>query len=119
MKRVLMVAAMSVLAPAALAQSGGMKGMDMKGMEMKDMPMKMGESKAGETHKGKGTVKSVNAKKGTVSLAHDPIQSMNWPAMTMTFKAKDKAMLEKVKPGAKVEFRFVQSGKDYVVTDIK
>jgi len=31
----------------------------------------------------------------------------------------DKAMLEKVKPGAKVEFRFVQSGKDYVVTDIK
>jgi len=86
---------------------------------MKDMPMKMGDAKAGETHTGKGTVKSVDAKKGTVSLAHEPVKSMNWPAMTMTFKAKDKAMLEKVKPGAKVEFSFEQSGKDYVVTEIK
>ena len=113
MKRVLVVAAMSVLVPNVLAQSGGMKG-----MEMKDMPMKMGEGKVGEKHKGKGTVKSVDAKKGTVSLAHDPIQSMNWPAMTMTFKAKDKAMLEKIKPGAKVEFSFVKSGKDYVIAEI-
>lgn len=76
-------------------------------------------AQSGETHNGKGIVKSVDARSGTVSLAHDSIQSMNWPAMTMTFKAKDKAMLEKVKPGAKVEFSFVQSGKDYVVTDIK
>lgn len=83
------------------------------------MPMKMGEGKASETHKGKGTVKSVDAGKGTVSLAHDPIGGMKWPAMTMTFKAKDKAMLEKVKPGAKVEFSFEQSGKDYVITELK
>lgn len=111
MKRVLMVAALSVLIPAAFAQ--------MKGMEMKDMPMKMGEGKAGETHKGKATVKSVNAGKGTVSPAHGPIKSMNWPAMTMTFKAKDKTILKKVKPGAKVDFSFEQSGKDYLITDIK
>ncbi len=119
MKRVLMVAAVTVFVPAALAQSDGMKGMEMKGMEMNDMPMKKGAGKAGVTHKGKGTVKSVDGAKGTVSLSHEPIQSMNWSAMTMTFKAKDKAMLEKVKPGAKVEFSFVQSGKDYVVTEIK
>ena len=114
MKRVLMVAAMSILVPPALAQSSGMKG-----MEMKDMPMKKGDHKPGEVHKGKGKVKSVDVKKGTVSLSHDPIQSMNWPAMTMTFKAKDKAMLEKVKAGATVEFSFEQSGKEYVITDIK
>ena len=114
MKRVLMVAAMSVLVPSALAQSSGMKG-----MEMKDMPMKMEDGKAGETHKGNGIVKSVDTSKGTVSVSHGPIPSMKWSAMTMTFKAKDKAMLEKVKPGAKVEFSFEQSGKDYVVTDIK
>ena len=114
MKRVLMVAAVIVFVAAAFAQSGGMKG-----MEMKDMPMKMGEGKVGETHKGKGTVKSVDTRKGTVSLAHDPIKSMNWPAMNMTFKAKDEAMLEKLKPGAKVKFSFEQSGKDYVITDIK
>jgi Cu(I)/Ag(I) efflux system periplasmic protein CusF len=106
MRRLLLAALVTIFIPAALAQ-------------MKDMPMKMGDGKAGATHKGTGTVKSVDAKQGTVNLAHDPIQSMNWPAMSMTFKAQDKAMLEKVKPGAKVEFSFVQSGKDYVVTDIK
>jgi Cu(I)/Ag(I) efflux system protein CusF len=114
MKRVLMVAAVIVLVPAAFAQSGGMKG-----MEMKDMPMTKADGKAGETHKGKATVKSVDAGNGTVSLSHEPIQSMNWPAMTMKFKAADKAMLKNVKPGAKVEFSFVQSGKDYVIMDIK
>ena len=106
MKRAIMLAAMILLAPVAFGQ-------------MKDMPMKMGDSKAGEVHKGKGTVKSVDHKKGSVSLNHDPIKSMNWGKMTMTFKAKDKAMLDKVKPGAKVEFSFEQHGKDYVITDIK
>ena len=77
-----------------------------------------GETKA-QTHHGTGTVKSVNIDKGTMVLAHAAIQSLNWPAMTMNFKAKDKALLEKVKPGADVEFSFVQSGKDYVVTDIR
>jgi len=43
---------------------------------------------------------------------------MNWPAMSMTFKAKDKKMLEQLKPGAKVEFDFVQRGKDYVITKL-
>ena len=64
-------------------------------------------------------MKSVDARKGTVTLVHDPIKSMNWPAMTMAFKAKDKAMLENVKPGAKVEFSFEQSGKDYIITQVK
>ena len=114
MKRLLMVAAITVLAPAALAQTGGMKG-----MEMKDTPAKTTEAKAGPAHKGTGTVKSVDAGKGIVRLAHDPIQSLNWPAMTMNFKAKDKAVLGHLKPGAKVEFSFVQSGKDYVITEIK
>lgn len=110
--------ASGALVAAALARSGGMKGMELKGMEMKDMPMKMGEGKVAETHKGKGAMNPVDAGKGTVSLAHDPIKNTNWPAMNMTFKAKVKAMLEKLKPGAKVEFSFEQSGKDYLITGI-
>jgi Cu(I)/Ag(I) efflux system periplasmic protein CusF len=113
------------------AQSGGMKGMDMKDMPMKDMkemPKKdmsmkdmkgMGAGKQGEAHKGSGTVEKIDTAKGTVTLAHGPVKTMNWPAMTMTFNVKDKAMLDKIKPGAKVEFGFVQSGKDHVVTEIK
>ncbi len=108
---------------AAHAQSSGMKGMDMKGVEMKDGPMHdmkgMESGKQSPTHRGAGTVQKIDPAKGTVTLAHGAVKSLNWPAMTMSFAVKDKAMLDKIKPGAKVEFGFVQSGKDFVVTEIK
>ena len=92
----------------------------MKDMEMKDMDMKAEKKAAKATvHEASGVVKKVDAKNGKVTIAHDPVQSIGWPAMSMTFKARDKAMLEQVKPGAKVKFSFVQSGKDYIVTHIK
>lgn len=127
MKRVLacsVLAAVSVLvAPLAQAQSQGMGGMDMKGMDMKgDMKgMEMKSEKKGKSkvHKGSGTVSKVDAEKSTVTIAHGPVESMNWPAMSMTFKVKDKKMLDKVKEGEKVDFSFVQSGKDYTITQVK
>ena len=44
---------------------------------------------------------------------------MNWPAMSMTFKVKDKAMLDRLGAGKKVDVEFVQEGKDYVITALK
>ena len=111
--------ALSVFAAQfAVAQSQGMGGMDMKG-DMKDMDMKSDKKAKSQTHKGSGTVSKVDAQKGTVTIEHGPVESMKWPAMTMTFKAKDKAMLDKVKPGDKVDFSFSQSGKDYIVSEFK
>ena len=49
-------------------------------------------------------VKKIDAKTGSVTIAHDPIKALNWPAMTMPFKVADKALLAKVKVGAKVRF---------------
>jgi len=109
MKRIALVLSLAFVTPA-FAQ--------MKGMDMKDMDMKS-EKKSAQVHKGNGTVTKVDQDKGTVTISHGPVQSMKWPAMTMTFKAKDKAMLGKVKQGEKVDFSFVQSGKDYIVTEIK
>jgi Cu(I)/Ag(I) efflux system periplasmic protein CusF len=65
-----------------------------------------------EVHKGTGVVKSVDARKRSVTLAHGPIQSLKWPSMTMAFKAKEDRILEGLKPGQKVEFEFVQEGRD-------
>lgn len=95
-------------AGAAQAQSGGMKGMDMKQ-----------EKAAGKAHKATGKVTKVDQAKGSVTIAHGPVPSMNWPSMTMTFKAKDKAMLGKVKSGDQVEFSFVESGRDHTIIEIK
>jgi Cu(I)/Ag(I) efflux system periplasmic protein CusF len=72
-----------------------------------------------QTHKGVGVVKSLDAEKGTVMLAHEPIASLRWPSMTMKFTARDKKMLDKLAPGKKVEFEFVVQGKDYILTRLK
>jgi Cu(I)/Ag(I) efflux system protein CusF len=125
MKRLLVISAAAgvlvAVSPFAIAQSGGMKGMDMKDMDMKGMEKKgKGEKKAaGQSHKGTGKVTKVDPATNSVTIAHEPVSTMNWPAMTMTFKVKDKKMLDKAKSGEKVEFSFVQSGKDYTITDIK
>ena len=73
----------------------------------------------GTIHKGTAVVKSVDAQKGTVMLAHGPIKSLEWPAMTMGFAAKDKKMLDGIKPGAKVEFEFIQDGSRFLIVSIK
>jgi Cu(I)/Ag(I) efflux system periplasmic protein CusF len=103
-------------ATLVFAQTSGMKDMDMKGMDMKGMPK---TSEKGQVHKGTGVVKSVDPKKGTVTLAHEPIQSMKWPSMTMTFKAQEAKMIEGLAPGKKVDFEFIQQGKDNVITSVK
>jgi len=114
----LAVLALSVTAISpSHAQSGGMKGMDMKDMDMKGKGA--GKKLEAKTHKGVGTVKKVDPAGGKVTLAHGPIQTMNWPAMTMTFSVKDKAILGKLSQDKKVEFEFVPQGSDYVITSVK
>jgi hypothetical protein len=57
--------------------------------------------------------------RGKVTIKHGPVASLNWPGMNMAFGVKDKALLDKVKPGQKIEFSFVEQGRDYVVTEVK
>ena len=88
----------------------------MKDMDMKNMPMKSDTARA---HKATGVVKSVDVKNSTVTLSHDPVATMKWPAMTMAFKADDPKLVQGLTSGQKVEFEFTQRGKDYVLTSIK
>lgn len=95
------------------------------GMDMKDMDMKMDKSHAAvakkgsaKAHHGTGTVKSVDPARGTVTVDHEAVSTISWPAMTMTFKA-DRKKLQALKAGEKIDFDFVQRGKDVVITKIK
>ena len=119
MKSVIVLSAVLAAIPAAHAQSGGMKGMDMKDMPMKGMDMKGTEKKdaKGSAHKATGVI--TKKEKDSVTIRHEPVPSMNWPTMTMSFKVKDKALMDKMKQGQKVDFEFVQQGRDYVVTGVK
>ena len=107
-----LVLALSATIPAVgQAQSGGMKDMDMKGTES-------GKAQ-GTVHKGVGVVKKVDGARSAVTLDHEAIRSLNWAAMTMTFAVKDKKLLDKLKTGNKVEFEFVQQGKENMITSVK
>ncbi|WP_374486936.1 efflux RND transporter periplasmic adaptor subunit [Zoogloea sp.] len=59
-------------------------------------------------HRAEGTVGSVDAKDGTVSLSHGPVASLKWPAMTMEFKVANPSLLQALKPGVKVDVEFVE-----------
>lgn len=110
----------------------GMKGSGMNGMDMKDMDMQkcmdMMNGKDGKqqsksdkamSHQTTAVVKNVDAANGKVTLAHEPVKSLNWPAMTMGFAVKDKMLFDKLAVGKKVHVEFIQQGSDYVVTVVK
>jgi Cu/Ag efflux protein CusF len=72
-----------------------------------------------QTHKGIGVVKSIDRAAAQVILRHEPIASLRWPTMTMTFAVRDTSMLEKLSPEKRVEFEFVLQGQQFVITSIK
>ena len=77
-------------------------------------------AEASAAHKTQGTVHKVDPAAGIVNMSHGPIPGLNWPAMTMDFQVRDKAVLKDIKPGQKVEITIVQEGKDnFVVTQVK
>lgn len=129
----LVAAAMVATSAFAQQKMDDMKGMDMKNMqgkgemsqEMKgdmkgmDMGKKPSSAAKGTTHHAKGTVQSIDEKQAKVTLAHEPVASLNWPAMTMSFKVKDKALMNKLSTGKRVDVEFVQEGEDYVVRSVK
>lgn len=72
-----------------------------------------------EKHQTTAVVENVDAEKGRVMLAHDPVPTLEWPAMTMGFSVEDKALLKNVKKGQKIAFTFVDKNGKFVVTDIE
>lgn len=115
MKKLLLRPVLFALLLPATVVLAQQKTDDMKGMDMGKKPA----ASAQTMHMLTGTVKKIDAKAGTVTLAHEPVKSLNWPAMTMAFKVKDKALLDKFTDGKKVEVELVQVDKDYVIGAVK
>ena len=70
-------------------------------------------------HRGSatGTIQSIDATAGTLTIAHGPVATLKWPAMTMPFKAT-RAQLTSVHQGQKVQFDFVADGRTGTITRI-
>ncbi len=63
---------------------------------------------ASASHKAEGTLKAIDAAAGTVSVSHDPVASLGWPAMTMDFVLANPSLLGKLQPGSPIAFEFVE-----------
>ena len=76
-------------------------------------------AKAAVGHQGNGSVESIDAKAGTLTLNHEAIASLKWPAMTMEFSVANPSLLAGLKPGAAVNFEFVERQPgEWVITKV-
>src|SRR4051794_9098506 len=97
------------LATAGVLALTAIDAAEMTRIDMKDMsPTQMAKDANVRKHTAKGIVKSVDPKAQTVTLDHEPVKSLNWSAMSMTFKVKDKTLMSKLAQGQKVEVEFEQ-----------
>jgi Cu(I)/Ag(I) efflux system periplasmic protein CusF len=66
-----------------------------------------------------GEVRKIDKENRKITLKHGEIKSLDMPPMTMVFQVNDAALLDKVKPGDKVQFNAVDQGGKLTVTEIK
>ena len=66
-----------------------------------------------------GVVKAVDTATGSITLQHEAIASIGWPAMTMAFKVAAPELLKAAKVGDKVQFTIHPDGMNSTVTSIK
>lgn len=73
-------------------------------------------SKAGDAYVD-GEVRKVDKDAGKITIKHGPLAILDMPAMTMVFRAKDPAMLDKVKAGDSIRFKAEKLGGVFTVTE--
>lgn len=68
---------------------------------------------------GVGTVTAVDAGAGTISLDHEPIAAISWPAMSMQFTAENPAILQGIAVGDRVSFEIKSATETSVITAVQ
>lgn len=84
------------------------------------MPENMPTTASGEDGQiasGEGTVTAVDTAAGTVTIDHEPIPAVGWPAMAMNFKA-NAAVRQDVAEGDEVTFAFRKTDGGGEITSI-
>ena len=66
-----------------------------------------------------GEVRKIDKGQGKITLKHGEIKNLDMPPMTMVFKVKDAALLERVQQGDRVGFTAEKIGGEYTVTGIE
>lgn len=79
----------------------------------------MNGSAAAGTISSTGTVTAIDAAAGTISLDHQAIPAISWPAMSMQFRAEDPAILAGIAVGDHVTFELKNASETSVITMVQ
>jgi Cu/Ag efflux protein CusF len=71
---------------------------------------------AKSTDMAEAEVRKVDKEQGKITLKHGEIKSLDMPAMTMVFKVKDAALLDKLAQGDKIKFQAEKINGAFTVT---
>ena len=105
-------AALQAMSPAAAASSAASAAASGAKADAK--------AGTGVVHPARGRIEEVDAAAGTLMLEHEPVASLAWPAMTMEFRLANPALLGTLKPGAAVDFDFVERAPgEWVITRLQ
>lgn len=72
-------------------------------------PAQAGDVPQTTHHLTEGTIQAI--KSDEITIAHEPVPSLNWPAMTMGFKPPAKGLPDDLKIGDRVSFSFMQTAQ--------
>jgi len=89
------------------------------------MPLQMDPNMPGMQHEahpsevqGTGVIKAIDTAQGTITLEHEAIPAIGWPAMTMPFHTTPE-VLKQAKVGQRVHFSLRPDGMRSKVTAVK
>ena len=66
-----------------------------------------------------GEIRKVDPAAKKITIRHGELKHLDMPAMTMVFRVKDPALLDKVKAGDKVKFRADKIDGAYTIVEIE
>lgn len=75
--------------------------------------------RAPRSAQGVGVVTEIDPSEHTVTLKHEPIKALGWPAMTMSFRVEPASLLTGLKVGQKIGFDTTEDGALPQITAIR
>jgi Cu(I)/Ag(I) efflux system protein CusF len=67
----------------------------------------------------KGVIKAIDLESKKITIEHEAIELLSWPAMTMRFTFEDENLTKDLETENNVEFSFIQQGKISLLKSIK
>jgi RND family efflux transporter MFP subunit len=102
------------------AALGGMSSQPSPDASSLTPPLSPGErEKKTVGHQAQGMLEAINDD-GSVSITHEPIPALKWPAMTMDFALANRSLAAGIPPGSKISFEIVERGEGkWVITRLQ